>query len=216
MDIRELARGLAGWALPIVERAPTTAGDTAPPEEERREWVASMLEWAPLLPRSVVGELAGSLRALNGGQINPLLQPSKSTRRGPARYDKTRAELRLLCWISWQVGRGRKQYEAEEEVRETCCISKANFGQWRHKVLPRHLPTAVINSNLAVARGIGEEQRELEARGLEPDGINSVPGFDTEQPNYWAQKVGIWCGQRGWNSLPTLAENYKRATGRKT
>lgn len=161
-DMAELRRELLAW---VVDRQFLQEGMDPPRHddpEERRALLASRLEANLPLPSWGAGELSKSLYALNNGQVEDVLKPSPTKRRGRP-MDKVAAKLRLLAWIEWRAAHGVLMKVAEGEAADAIGKSVAVFKQWRH-VEMRDIQE-VVQYTIQNARDNGE----AEARGERPD-----------------------------------------------
>jgi hypothetical protein len=134
-NLANLVAGVGAWA--IARMAPRDVpfdqfGKL--PAERRRSIIARSLRLMPLMPLMQPGataELAEALVALNGGQTNALLSPTKTGRRGARPYTKATLELQALSWIRWRKGCGFTVEKSEALLADAICRSTDVFRQWQ-------------------------------------------------------------------------------------
>ena len=110
-----LSRGVLGWAAEALGLL--YSDDEARRVEEARNIIATTVRLGlPVMQPSASYALASALVALNAGQVDPLLRPSRTGRRGVRPFDTAVAELRMLMWVRWQHGLGRRVGHAEADL----------------------------------------------------------------------------------------------------
>jgi hypothetical protein len=125
------------------------------PIEDQRALLAHELLWGlPGLPAEAALRLAEALMALNSGQKDPLLEPSRRTRKGPRPFDRTQTELDVLAYRAFRIATGEREADVENDLAEAFGLKPGNniFDQWGRK-LSEELPEFKIRIDAAKVYG---------------------------------------------------------------
>lgn len=155
----ELTRNLMTWVASEVGllHSPEKYSKLSPQEKRFILIIYASLQ-LPILQDELFKEFCDGLAALNATQTEPLFMKT-GARRGAIRHLIAEAEFRLLIWIRYQHGLGRKVIDAEEEVGEAIGCSRDTIHNWL-KELIKVYGAQHVHSRLYGAQMIGE----LEAR----------------------------------------------------
>jgi hypothetical protein len=131
----KLFRNLLDWPARRI-------GLLLPPEDFRaldRAFVRFAMAFAietgiPILQPELRKEASRGIRALNGGQVEPLLAPNCLGRRGVAPYQAAEAEFALLKWIRWRHGLGWKVGDAEMDVAKAIGQTTQVIANWKREL----------------------------------------------------------------------------------
>jgi len=112
--------------------------------------------------------LIDALEGPSAGYLSPLLRKTGSRRRA-APHRSAEIELRMLMWLHWQRGRGRKAFEAEEELANRANLSVKTIRKWS-LALTKVYGRDRVDRALELARAVGETEREwFEAERPSPE-----------------------------------------------
>lgn len=178
-----LSRGVLGWAAEALGLLYSDDEARRPPVEEARRIIVSTLRLGlPMMQPSAENALACALLALNAGQVDPLLRPSRPGRRGVAPYDTAWAELSMLMWVRWQHGRGQRVGNAEAELAKTLNSTPATIQKWRTE-LPKVFGEEQVARALDNAERLGRVEAAKQAGVPEAEAIHSG---DDQEGFQWA------------------------------
>jgi len=125
-------REVGDWAVRELDLVCSPAAYQLLSPERRRQRIRQCLKFQlPIMQPQAWAELDRGLAALDLGETEKLLQPTKTRRRraSPARI--VEAERGILLWIEWQHGLGRKKKNVEAEVASAIGCSAALFAKWK-------------------------------------------------------------------------------------
>lgn len=125
-----------------------------------RRALAAVLErmlgfWGP------ARDLAEALRALEFGEVRPLLVPGGKGRHGPA-YTLRALRLRALVYVEFRRGCGDSEEDARHEVAAAFGVSAEAVSTWRKRLPVKKDPA--IQELLRIGRDSGERLRSLSTR----------------------------------------------------
>jgi hypothetical protein len=144
------------WMLEPLDLAKGYDGHEQLPAAEARDAIVETLSHGlPLLQHGLRGRLMMALRALNGGQVEDILAPAKVGRRRALPYTAAECELRMLMWIRFEKGKGRRVSDAEMDVARVVGVSPKVFTDWRRE-LPKVFGRAKVERLLQIAEAVGE------------------------------------------------------------
>jgi len=181
-----LVRGILGWAAEALGLLYDAREGQRPPVEQARLIIARTLELGlPVMQPSANTALTSALRALNGGQVDALVEKSERRRRGEATYDKAVAELSMLMWVRWQHGLGRPVKEAEEKLADAVGQDRSTLQKWRPELskifgeeqVARKLDYAKRLGRVEAAKEAGAPGAEALRFGDDPDGRCLLEAF---------------------------------------
>lgn len=180
-------RGILSWAAEALGLLFDADEARRPPVEEARWIVARTLDLGlPVMEPSTKAALAHALRALNAGQVDPLVAPSKMGRRGEGPYDKASAELRMLMWVRWQHGLGRRVGEAEAELSAAAGhLTLGAFDKWE-KELSKVFGEEHVQRKLHSAECMGRFEAAREAGVPEAEAMSLAKGAEGVDFRDWA------------------------------
>jgi hypothetical protein len=164
------------------------------PVEDTRIVMARTIENGLPLPRGVSAYLGRSLRSLNAGYIEAILRKTAG-RKGAAPHIVGEAKLRLLMWIRYQHGLGRKISEAQAEVASQIGRTYEAISKWYRDACDL-FGGEYVASLLDIAQRIGRWRKDPDA--------NTVVG-NKEVPAIWEALHKLE------TDLPKLAETYRLA-----
>jgi hypothetical protein len=147
----------AGWAFAIhhqqLQAKAAGQRDTPPDEVLERLFLASVVSTGGVIPPQFQERLASGLRALNQGEIQPLLLATPSGRwRDP--YSLARLRLYALLHVHFRWGRGLKKAAAVADVAAALAASAANVRKWEQSWVPEMMGD--IRKMLAMAKRTGD------------------------------------------------------------
>jgi hypothetical protein len=187
----------SSWALSIhreqvLAKAPGQRSPTPVPEEVlERLFLASVISTGSVVPPQFHERLANGLRALNQGEVQPLLAPTPSGRwRDPYSLAQLRLQALLHVHVLW--GRGLKKEAAIVQVAEAFATSPINMRKWERSWVPEIIGD--IRNMLMMARRAGQLAKRY------PEGIPE------EHSAYQAVLVAL----EQERSLSKIAEEYRR------
>jgi hypothetical protein len=181
-----LSRGVLGWAAEALGLLYSDDEPRRPPVEEARDVIATTVRLGlPVMQPSAKYALASALVALNAGQVDPLLRPSQPGRRGVRPFDTAVAELRMLMWVRWQHGLGRRVGHAEADLlRElnappAAILTLDAIKKWRTELpkifgeeyVARALDRAERLGRVEAAKQAGVPEAEAASFGDDPEGL---------------------------------------------
>jgi hypothetical protein len=152
--VSALAAGIGGDAAANLLGTVSATEYGALPVEWKRGLIASSLQ-GPLLQPGAADDLNDALRALNGGQVNSILQPSQTRRRGSKPSDVRSIELHILCWIEWRRGQGASKAKAIADLKVTIGTDEKSLDK-NLKKLRSEFPIGHVDWVLEQSRKIGE------------------------------------------------------------
>lgn len=210
-ELRRLVIGIGGWAVARMARTVTHEQFASLPVEEKRSIIARHLRH-PLMQPGAADDLATALIALNGGQVNALLEPSVTGRRRAYPFDAARLELQMLAWLRWRKGRGDQVRGSRETLAAAICRTPAVFDQWNREL------TKLFGRDL-VRRELDDAERagraSLKIPPSRPDGaMISVPSALAMQPPEFLSDphLSVIHTRMASLALPILARRYTAAT----
>ena len=155
-----------------------------------RRYVAKTLDAGCVVPPDLGLTLSSALRALNQGEVQPLLEPVRSGRwRDP--YSLAQLRYRALLHVHLRWGRGLKKAVAQEEVAQALGTSLKNLQKWERSWVPEIVGD--IRNQLAITRRIGRLARQ------HPDGL----------PEEHAAERDLLAYLEGEGSLAKTAEAHR-------
>ncbi len=181
-----LSRGVLGWAAEALGLLYSDDEARRPPVEEARNIIATTVRLGlPVMQPSASYALASALVALNAGQVDPLLRPSKPRRRGARPMDTAEAELRMLMWVRWQYGLGRRVGHAEADLLMELNVPPSDIltldaiKKWRTELpkifgedyVARALDRAERLGRVEAAKQAGVPEAEAVYFGDDPEGL---------------------------------------------
>src|SRR5690349_13671394 len=158
----------ADWAFEALQlealvkrtRAGSAPGEEVSRSDEafKRSFLASVVATGLVVPPEFRGELCAGLRALDQGEVQPLLAPARGGRwRDPYSLAQLRAVGLLHAHLRW--GRGDKKASAVDDVARAFGTTVANVRKWERSWLPEILGD--VKGSLAMARRAGALARQF-------------------------------------------------------
>jgi hypothetical protein len=125
--------------------------------EQVLDLVAKALRLGLPMQAEARGLLIEAIEGLKAGQVVPLFRKT-GKRRGVAPQQSAQVELRMLMWVRWQHGLGRKIYDAETELEVRAEVSRQAIRKWPAE-LGKVYGKAKVASALERAEAIGRAEK---------------------------------------------------------
>ena len=151
----------------------------------------------PIMQAEALQMLIMALQGLKAGHVAPLLQKTGKRRR-LAPHVSAAMELKMLMWVRWQHGLGRKVSEAEQDLADQVKLTPQTIRKWLAELFKVY-GKPVVRSLLERAEAIGR----TEAAG--DDFVNFSHLDPKTARELW---TASFCLQR---ELPLLVEMRKKA-----
>jgi hypothetical protein len=159
LSFAELANGLMGWVA-------QSESIVYPPDEYSKlsvTQVQTLLATTfhlglPVMQPEARELLIEALEGLRAGYDPPLFKRTGRRRRvAPHRTAET--ELRMLMWVHWQRGRGRRAREAQSELVEQAGVAPQTIRKWPSE-LGKVYGAARVRLALELAEAVGTAEAE--------------------------------------------------------
>jgi hypothetical protein len=176
LEFAELANGVMSWVAQS-QRLIMSLGEFAQLSVEQiRTLIITMLNLGlPIIQPEARHLLLEALHGLQAGYVSPLLQKT-GRRRRTAPHQSAEVELRMLMWVRWQHGRGRKVAEVEAYLADRVGLTPQTIRKWPAE-LRKVYGTSCVQSVLERAEAVGR----TEVSGSDPGNFFDLDpnrGFD--------------------------------------
>ncbi len=106
------------------------------------------------MPRWLRNEVMLSLKALDFGEVRPLMMPTRTKRRGRP-FALLLVRLRAVLLANYWFGKGETLEQAESRMAEALAVSRAAIRQWTQTTLPEALGDKLVRNRIQEARAAG-------------------------------------------------------------
>jgi hypothetical protein len=175
MMMDRLVRQVAGWAIDHrLGRA--LDPDVADPDSHEHERVgaglfgfgvdlapddarALLIEWIKChrdsVPAGLKVDITEALAALRLGEVQPILRPNVTGRRGNA-ATLAQVQMEAIGYIAYRHASGLRFREAVAEIAGTLGVSASALNTWQYRTLPEVLGKGEVARHIEIAKRAGE------------------------------------------------------------
>ena len=124
------------------------------PSTLRKALVAAVDGCEGAMPQWLRSDLILSLKALDLGEVRPLMTPTRTKRRGRA-FALLLVRFRAVVLANYWFGQGGTLKQAESRMAEALAVSRAAIRQWTQTTLPEAFGEKLVRKRIEEARAAG-------------------------------------------------------------